>query len=77
MLFNLPAQSKFLNSKYGKAIFAGASSGPTFGAGWGELSAWSEPFNDYQKGRSWVKREVYNIPVEFGRSIYGTNMLTY
>jgi hypothetical protein len=77
MLFNLRGQSQFLNSKYGKAIFGGYSSGPTFGAGWGELSAWSEPLNGYLNGRSWGNKEVYNIPVEFGRSIYGTNMLTY
>ena len=45
MLFNLPRQRQFLNSKKGNAIFGLSNYGPSFGDDYLQLSAFYEPFN--------------------------------
>jgi hypothetical protein len=71
MLFNLPRQRQFLNSKFRYAIYGGSESGPYFGDDWIELGAINEPFNGNLNSRSWANGPGYKIPIEGGK-----NMLT-
>ena len=72
MLFNLPRQRQFPNSKEGNATYGYSRSGPCFsGDGYIELSAFDEPFNGDRKCRSYANYRGYKIPIEGGK-----NMLT-
>ena len=72
MLFNLPRQRQFPNSKEGNATYGYSRSGPCFsGDGYLELCAYSEPFNGHGKCYSFANKSGYNIPIEGGM-----NMLT-
>ena len=71
MLFNLPRQRQFLNSKTGNAILGRSDFGPWFGDDTSELSAYMEPFNGNGNCRSQTNGSGYNIPIEGGK-----NMLT-
>ena len=70
MLFNLTTHASFPCKDPSEAIYCGEYTGPYFG--WGELSAFNEPFNKENACKSCTNDVAYNIP----RNSERINMLT-
>jgi hypothetical protein len=63
----------FPSKKTGRDIGCSKDEGPCFaGSGSCELTAWDEPFNDYDKCCSWANSSSYDIPMDDT----GINLLT-